>query len=121
MRSTRSTPTHTRHVVFSASTVLQQFLQNALAMNEKLLISSAGVHALTAVDRAAEAMRCSSDSTRGWSRSPSRALLGAAVILSTSAKMFVNMLIAEQRGARELAELWKIAAGLPRISRTIQC
>jgi hypothetical protein len=89
---------------------LEQYIRNALDTQENILCSVKGITVLVAVDRAQQALSCTIGSCQRY-----RSVAGeqnAANMLRKSARLVVNMMLADCRGETELAETWKVAHGL---------
>jgi hypothetical protein len=89
---------------------LEQYIRSALDTQENILCSVKGITVLVAVDRAQQALSYAIESCRRY-----RSVVGAqnaANMLRKSARLVVNMMLADCRGETELAETWKVAHGL---------
>jgi hypothetical protein len=89
---------------------LEQYIRSALDTQENILCSVKGITVLVAVDRAQQALSYAIESCQRY-----RSVVGAqnaANMLRKSARLVVNMMLADCRGETELAETWKVAHGL---------
>jgi hypothetical protein len=76
------------------------------------MCTSKGITALAAIDRAEEALRCSLDSGRCLGHNSPEHADKAGTLYRMSAKLVVNMMIAQFDGEAELGQLWNIAREL---------
>jgi hypothetical protein len=92
--------------------MLNRYIRIALDTQESILCSVKGITALVAIDRAEHALSCGIESGQLFRHCSATGALCAAMVLRTTAKLAVNMLLADYRGETELAETWNVVRWL---------
>jgi hypothetical protein len=111
LASTKHPSGHVSSVV-AGGKMLNRYIRIALDTQESILCSVKGITALVAIDRAEHALSCEIESGQLFRQCSATGALCAAMVLRTTAKLVVNMLLADYRGETELAETWNVARWL---------